>query len=328
MEQSDTQAILTVQPAIGDSDAKEVSPFILPKDYMVYVNQIHEKINDFINLNIWRGIEKMKLKQWLKNFTTDEEKYFAACILDNLIYRSDSQTESMLFNLISIDIPNLILNHKPAGVNPLVTLGGFKNSVDPSIRLVCVKGEFDAPSKSSHFVARMLKRKMMINENWIITPDKIDSCLKSGTKCFVFIDDFLGTGDQFHEMAEDIKLKEKLELVDTFFAYAPLTAHSDGVTFLNQSYPKLKITFVEKLDETNSVFNSAFNDGVNSPEGSRKFYIDFMKRKSGLGDLIKDSALGHGRLELTYVFEQSVPDNNISLIYWNLNSSINALFYR
>jgi len=305
----------------------KATSFVLPKDYIVYVSQIHEKVNNLINHRIWSGIDKLKLKQWLKNFDSEEEKYFAACVLDNLIYRNDAQTESMLYNLISIDIPNLLLKHKPVGINPYATLFGFRSSIDPQIRLVCVRGEFDGPSKSSHFVARMLKRKMLINEGWMITPDQIEPCMNSGIKCFLFIDDFLGTGNQFDNMATEIMLKNKLSDPDCFFAYAPLTAHSTGIKFLNKEYPGLKIACVEKLDEANSVFNSAFNDGLNTPESSRQFYLEFMRRKAAL-TLSDEDLLGYGSLELSYVFEQSVPDNNLPLMYWNRNSSINSLFYR
>ena len=325
MEQRESLENLVSPPEI---ESTIIKAFSLPKDYSIYINQIHEKVNNFINLNIWRGIEKIKLKQWLKNFISDEEKYFAACLLDNLIYRNDSQTESMLFNLISIDIPNLLLKYKPDGVDPYVTLGGFNSATEPKVRLVCVKSEFDSPTKSSHFIARMLKRKMMIHERWIITPDKIQHCIDSGTKCFLFIDDFLGTGSQFNDMAIEINLKSKLNLPDVFFAYTPLTAHSTGIDFLNAEYTKLKVTCVEKLNESNSIFNTAFNDGVNTPEGSKQFYLDFMKRKSGISAITEDILLGYGKLELTYVFEQAVPDNNIPLIYWNANSSIDSLFYR
>lgn len=302
-----------------------VHNFALPKDYNVYVSLIQDKVNSFLNLNIWEGIDKTVLRKWLKNFSTDEERYFAHCILDHLIYRNDAQTESMLFNLISIDIPNLLLKHKPLDVYPFVTLGGFKNSSEPKVRLVCVKSEFDAPTKSSHFVARMLKRKMMINEKWIITPDQIQLCINSGTKCFIFIDDFLGTGNQFNEMGIEIGLQKMIKNSDLFFAYAPLTAHQFGIQFLNTEYPELKITCVEHLDECNSIFKTAFNDGVNTEESSRAFYMDLMKRKTGSSD---GDLLGYGKLELAYAFEQSVPDNNLLLLYWNLNSNINPLFYR
>lgn len=303
----------------------ELPIFSLPKDYNIYVSLIQDKISSFMNLNIWQGIDKTVLRKWLKNFDTEEEKYFAHCILDHLIYRNDAQTESMLYNLISIDIPNMLLKYKPTDVYPYITMGGFKNSTDPKVRLVCVKSEFDAPTKSSHFVARMLKRKMMINERWIITPDQIQLCINSGTRCFIFIDDFLGTGNQFNEMGIEIGLQNLLNNQDLFFAYAPLTAHKFGIEVLAKEYPNLKITCVELLDESNGIFNRAFNDGVNTVESSRKFYLDLMKRKTGSSD---GDLLGYGRLELAYAFEQSVPDNNLLLLYWNLNSNINPLFYR
>jgi hypothetical protein len=325
MKEDTTQEDLSISLV---EESKATVSFGLPKDFSIYIEQINEKVNNFINLNIWRGIEKTKLKQWQKNFLSEEEKYFAACILDNLIYRNDDQTESMLLNLLTVDIPNLLLKHKPLNVDPYITIDGFKNATEPNVRLVCVKSEFDSPSKSSHFIARMLKRKMMIHEGWLITPDKIQPCINSGTKCFIFIDDFLGTGNQFNEMGIEILLRDKLDIKDVFFAYAPLTAHTIGIDFLQKEYPKLKLTCVEQLDESNSVFNACFNDGINTPITSKQFYLDFMKRKTGLTTSLDSAFLGYGTLELAYVFQQAVPDNNIPLLYWNSNSSINALFYR
>lgn len=317
-----------INTVVEEISTSITTPFIVPKDYNVYISQINEKVNNLVKHNIWRGIEKIKLKQWMKNFDSPEELYFAACVLDNLIYRNNAQTESMLYNLISIDIPNLLHKHKPKNVNPYITLFGFKNSIETNVRLVCVKGEFDGPSKSSHFVARMLKRKMLYAENWMITPDLIKPCMDSGIKCFIFIDDFLGTGSQFEVIADEIELNKKLQIPDAFFAYAPLVAHKTGIDFLVTKYPGLKITCVEKLDESNSLFNSAFNDGVNNPINSREFYTEYIKRKSAISALSSEDLFGFGELALTYVFEEACADNNLPLIYWNRNSSINSLFYR
>jgi hypothetical protein len=81
--------------------------FRVPPDGHLYYEGIVERCHGFINCHIWEGLDKNLLRAWLTNFRTDEEKYFAACVLDALIFRSEKQTISLLRHLFLRVLPDL-----------------------------------------------------------------------------------------------------------------------------------------------------------------------------------------------------------------------------
>src|SRR3989442_15480582 len=111
--------------------------FTLPKDGQTYHTEIFDRCRELINFGIWGGLHLSRLRSWVTNFRTDEEKYFAACILDHLIYRSKDQTIGLIEQLFRRVIPDLTrLDPTPQGVLE-DCLPNLRNSQsDPGIRLV------------------------------------------------------------------------------------------------------------------------------------------------------------------------------------------------
>lgn len=87
--------------------ASRAAAFKLPRDGKIYIDQIVERCTSLIQCGIWGDMHPSHLRRWMKNFTTDEEKYFAACVLDSLIYRSKSQTIALIRQLFQRALPDL-----------------------------------------------------------------------------------------------------------------------------------------------------------------------------------------------------------------------------
>ena len=66
--------------------------FALPRDGIVYTDTVFSRSRDFISYDVWSGVELHRLDQWIANFRTEEERYFAAKVLDALIYRSGEKS--------------------------------------------------------------------------------------------------------------------------------------------------------------------------------------------------------------------------------------------
>lgn len=64
--------------------------FSVPRDGGLFITDISERCASLIDVGIWEGITRTQLAAWLTNFETDAEKYFAACVLDTLIFRSEA----------------------------------------------------------------------------------------------------------------------------------------------------------------------------------------------------------------------------------------------
>jgi len=304
--------------------------FKIPQDGHIYINAIFDRCENLIHNGIWNGIHVTKLRRWLSNFNTDEERYFAACVLDNLIYRSEDQTIAMMKQLLQRTLPDLN-RIDPMHLGPesnfeqILKIRTFP--IDPKIRLVTVLRRTDPHSKSSPAIARFMKRKLFVDENFIIKPWEIKEKMKEGIKVFLFIDDFLGTGDQFEKFF--IAEMSDALLEDAYFAYVPLTAHFKGIERLQNTYPNLRVTAVEVLDNTHSLFHPeslCFQDGTNNPKSAKKFYYSLLNTKNIYID--GPERRGFGSFELTYAFSHAVPDNCLPILWWAYEKNWYPLFDR
>lgn len=279
-----------------------------------------------IDRGIWGGLKPVRLKRWLKNFETEEEKYLAACVLDALIYRSDDQTTALLLHLFQHSLVDLT-RRTPTVVGPVQDWLSILRSPTSAIRLVAAVKQSDPPHKSAHLISRLMKRQLNVRQQWIAKPWELRQHLLTGAKVLVFIDDFLGSGKQFEELLR----QERLEWIFTAATviYAPFVAHVDGIAYLERAYPLLRIAAAEVLSEKHQLFHpscSSFNDGLNSHASAEAFYYDFLIRK-GI-PLSSTDRLGFGGLGLTYAFEHAVPDNNLPILWWPGSGAWAPLFDR
>lgn len=303
--------------------------FKIPQDGHIYINGIIDRCENLIHHDIWHGIHPIKLRKWLSNFNTEEERYFAACVLDNLIYRSEDQTIAMMKHLLQRTLSDLNRTD-PMPLSPEINFEQtLKRTfpIDPKIRLVTVLRRADPHSKSSPTIARFMKRKLFVDENWIIKPWEIKEKIKEGIKVFLFIDDFLGTGDQFEKFF--IAEMSYALLENAYFAYVPLTAHLKGIESLQNIYPNLRVTAVEIIDNTHSLFHPeslCFQDGINSPKSAKNFYYSLLNSKNI--SIYGPERRGYGSFELAYAFSHAVPDNCLPILWWSDEENWYPLFDR
>lgn len=287
--------------------------FRLPKYGLSYSSDVISRSSDLIGRGIWSGIKPVRLRRWLKNFETDEDRYFAACVLDSMIYRSDEQTTSLAVHLFQRSLVDLARLDPPTTGPAEGWLDCLRGQSSP-IRLVCAVKRSDFTHKSGHLVSRLMKRQLQIRQQWISKAWELDQHVKAGGRIFVFIDDFLGTGQQFEELIQQENLDWIFERA--YVAYAPFVAHKEGIRYLTARYPNLRITAAETLDERHGLFNQkakCFDDGVNTPDGAKEFYFDLVQRKRLA--VRQTELLGFGGLALAYVFEHAVPDNNLPILW-------------
>ncbi len=296
---------------------KEMSSFKLPNNSDVYTSKIIQRSYDLINTGIWTGIKKTTLDSWINNFKDELEQYFAACVLDCLIYRSNDQTMALARHLFQRSLTDAIRKITPQPVFFRDLLQTLQQDNKEKIRLVIVE-PLNATSqiKSSSVLLRMIRRELAIKSEWIIGSSKINEEIKRGVKLFVFIDDFLGTGVQFKKFADHLDINKLSK--DATFIYAPLVAHESGIKLLKGSFPDLHLTSVEVLTENNELFSSsagAFNDRTNTVANAKDFYHGLLNKYHI--DLIGGDRRGYGGLEVLYAFEHAAPDNSLPIIWWD-----------
>jgi hypothetical protein len=176
------------------------------------------------------------------------------------------------------------------------------------------------PTQSGFAVSRLFKTMGFCRKEWLINPSQIPKALKAGVKVLIFIDDFLGTGEQFTAVGNTMDIKSLSK--NTYTIYAPLAAHENGVRNIKAIFPNVKVTAAEILRDESEVFKSCFDDSVNTPEMAKIFYKEFLG-KNGMKDKKKGSRFN---LRIAYAFEHGVPNNSIKILYHATNW--NQLFNR
>lgn len=302
--------------------------FAIPEDGKIYINMIIERCERLIDSGIWEGIDRLRLYTWLNNFDTETEKYFAACILDALIYRSDDQTIALMTQLFQQTIDNLKNSDKPPSGTPDDWFTALQSEdIDPHIRIIPVIRRNDPPTKSGPLLARYYRRHLHINQKWMIWPWNFKEELERN-KIFLFIDDFLGTGDQFIEFVDSFKIR--MFLSGTYSIYAPLVAHQTGLDHVKSEIKELRLCPVEILDKKHNLFSDESNwfrdhTGNNTPMKARMFFEDLIKKKKL--PLRSDEYGGYGNLSIAYCFNHATPDNCLPIL-WFKNNNWYPLFER
>ena len=290
--------------------------FTLPQNAKTYVNNVKDRSFALITHNIWNGVKSIDLKRWFKNFEGDLEEYFAACILDALIFRSEdqlvAQARELFTKKICLELVKVGFNLKD--YNDLSKI--LKGNIDNRLRIVSVANKGERPVKSANLILRIYKRKLGFNDSWFITPDEVKKDKLNGVRTFIFIDDFLGTGSQFCSMYKSLGFS--LLLNDCNSIYAPLVAHNQGCNMIREKYNKVVVTASEFIDDDYNVFNYAFEDGTNNSKGARDFYLYLLKKNEFI-NIPENNQFGFGNLGLAYTFSHSSPDNCLHIIWDNQN---------
>ena len=204
--------------------------FSLPPDGLIYTEFVLSRSKDLIAQNIWHGIEENRLTRWLNNFQGDLQRYFAARILDALMYRSDDQTKSMVTHLFQRTLPDLARS-RSLPLDLACAFESLQSDVDPLIRIVPVTPTNQAEMASGPLVTRLVRRHLELNKNWILQP----AAAARTSKFVVFIDDFIGTGCQFRKFIKHRSLAHLLH--NRQCCYVALAAHSEGVRNLKHGIP-------------------------------------------------------------------------------------------
>ncbi|MFB8830278.1 hypothetical protein ACE0DR_15355 [Azotobacter sp. CWF10] len=299
--------------------------FHVPKKNDDLFDDVLGRFRVLLKQRVITGIEETTLDRWLGNFHTEEEYYFAACILSRLIYRSQAMIDSSIDHLLHCMLPTFLRQH---GLFTHHDIESFLLTLqnDPSyhVRFVSVDGSkaFDT-GKSGALIIRQYKRHAGIHKMLTCRPDKLGE-LSDKVKCLVFVDDMLGTGKQFEKFAREHALAEKKSI---HMVYCPLVAYAGGLQKLRDECPWLTVLPVEVLDERHQFFcESTRNPGLWQVDecntvADAKGFADTLAVKHHIPQSTEFS------LDLVLGFEHSTPNNTLSLL-WASSAEWTALLTR
>lgn len=283
------------------------------KNYGLFQDVV-ERFRVLLKQRVITGIDETTLDCWLGNFHTDEEQYFAACVLGRLIYRSQAMIDSAIDHLLHCTLPTFLRQH---GLFPHDDIESFLRALqtadsDYHLRFVAVDGSRAIDTgKSGGLIIRRYKQYAGVDKLLTCRSEKLGE-LPATVQCLVFVDDTLGTGKQIDGFAKEHGLAEKTHIR---MVYCPLVAHEEGLRKLSETCPWLTVLPVEILDGRHQFFCESTErpgiwkiDECNTVADAKAFYLQLAKKR-GIPASTKFS------LDLVLGFEHSTPNNTLSLLW-------------
>ena len=278
-----------------------------------YINHVFMRGTMLIENRLWNGIDIFRYRSWWKNFSGTQERLLAALIIDRLIYRSEEHMLSMLFDLLTISLPNCMRLQGDVNYQRnrrLLSL--LRQSKEINIRLVNFN-ENDKPSQSSGEITNIINHYMKVKRKFIITQNLIESKYQEGVRTFILVDDMICTGGQIKTALDAIQPEK---YVDAKFYVAVCCACDEGLSYIHDCYPNIGIAYTEYLIvEDHSFFKSLDYSKIpfESIEQMKHFYEEFTIPKR----FMKNKLYGKGDLALVYAFQNSTPNASLPILYWN-----------
>lgn len=273
--------------------------------------QSDEIVNLVENWGIYRGqkITTDKVRAWLEQFPSTREQRAMFKILENLHFYSNSYMRSKMK-----EIHDMVVR----------SLGREKERYQRK-RSDIIVSYLDKVAKSGADFASLYAEEADIYVGNVIEKHKLNEELKKrmDIKAVIFIDDFVGTGDQassnlkeINDILSDIK-EQNLKVI-----FVAVVATKDGWTKVKAAVETfnipMEIHYCEILNETEQIFNE--NSNV-FPDISERELAKITATKYGKL-LVKDNPLGYGGVGVSVVFERSCPNGTIPIL-WAENKTHN-----
>lgn len=283
----------------------------IPDGVDLYIDRVTRRCDALITSEIWNGLERNQLEYWLRSFKhTLEGRYFSALVLDSLIFRSKAQVEAMMVHGIQRLLPQLLRGNNSFSKYESKWLEIVRKS-GVSVRIVPVIRKKDGPQKSGNSICRDYGNLLGVNGKIMTNPENIRRERNDGCNLFIFVDDFLGTGNQFKDFYDEVYP----ETDGATNVYLPLCAHEDGLLNVRKNCKELLVASSDVLGKGESFFkekSELLPDGINKYDNLISLYRKYVVERMDVSD---DGMFGYGGLALTYGFYNATPNSTISLLW-------------
>lgn len=280
-----------------------------------------EKCDYFTTVQLWPLRREINPRLWLNNFK-DHERIHARYLLNSFLFLSSQLTEHIFvdnFEALSQRVA-LPYDGEPDGANRWAQFAS-------NIRVVIVRGEDTRPTDSGYIFSRIARDALNIPEDHILDVPEALEALHQGLEApLVFVDDFVGSGDQFSDTwsrpwslnGRSLSFERLSKKRKGPYIYCPILATETGTATIRAAHPEVIVQPGHELPPKYSVFHP---ESLVWPDELRASATDFIREASlraGIRDTDggPDDWRGYHELGLTVAFAHSVPDATIPLFWW------------
>jgi hypothetical protein len=282
------------------------------KQWANYKSRVLERASLSCRSQLW-PFEYNHLKVWLSNFTGpnahDKDELVALYLLDRLVVRTRKSAHAGYSRLFMGEIRRSLLS---LGIlSEEDTIDAWKEAIrtrptSKGINFIPIHSD-DGFGESGSTLFRHLHGLIRTDLGEIDQP-----------KAVIYIDDCLGSGDQFIEFVNNSKPQEKFP--DAAIFYCPLIAHNDGLNKIKDQFPSLNIFPVEIVDDEIGPFSqNEYSDIISeyldiSIVDLKAHYIEMFDRYCGASGF-RAYWNSYEDLEMPIVFEWGCPNNALGILY-------------
>jgi len=298
-------------------ETTRISPIEVSKEIAL------DRCKFFADIHVWPLHSKLDPDRWLSNFNNAEIPY-AVQMLHSFLYFSEHKVDQLLTAAFQ-------------GLSRLVVSSGSSFSVAQrewtefreNAIITWIPGEIPSEANSGHVFIRKARQVLEVDEDNLLSPsDAIRRLVSSRPNPVIFVDDFVGSGEQCVTAWNKIlpnngtSFKSLASKPEYHFYYSPLMCTYKGFKRLTNECQGLIVNAAHVLPENYSLLAP---DSFFWPDSLRKNAFDVIKtisKRAGIPDM--DGAhvndwQGFHKLGLGLAFYHSVPDATLPIFYWEEN---------
>jgi hypothetical protein len=283
-----------------------------------------ERCRYFTRVGLWPTIAGgVDPEAWLDNFDADEEP-FAVYLLNAFLYFADHVMDRVFvhaFQALSRPVMRFAQHATHAQE--------WADFVDTCV-VTAVRGERPAPTDSGSLFVRRARGLLGIPKGRILEQADAIAAVRAGRASkVVFVDDFVGTGNQLIDTfgrayeigGEKLSFKSLADAGIGTYYYCPIAATARGTERIRRDVPQLQISAGHILPDRYSALHP---ESLIWPEhlrgGSREFIYKASVR-AGIPDAASKTEHweGFGQLGLALGFAHGTPDATLPIIWWAEN---------
>ncbi len=281
---------------------------------------VESKCDYFRDIHLWPREVKVNPLTWLSNFTEAEMDH-AVHLLSAFLYYSADLTSEMFkasFHSLSSKLVSPDLSYDEAKAE--------WRSLRESIIVTRVTGEIPNDTDSGYTFARMARQQLGLHETQIMSNgEALEHLLDHGPCPVVFVDDFVGSGDQFvktwnrkiETSAGNLKSFRDLSgIAGSIYCYCPLFVTEMGKAAITGGCPEVLLSPAHYLP---AKYSALVDDSIVWPDHLRPSAIEFLEEASKRAGIDGTEWRGFNDQGLTLGFEHGVPDATLPLFYHDKN---------
>ncbi len=292
-----------------------ISPPPVPEEFVL------RKTDYFVDVQLWPPETKLNVNGWLSNFNSNERAH-ALQLLNSFIYLSPLLTDE-LFKAAFQQLSRSVIQESESFLSNNARWSRFRHA----IVVTHVTGESPNTTDSGYSFARKARQVLNIAENKIFAPaDLVQHLFDSGPQPVLFVDDFVGSGNQFVETWEReeelrdgtfMSFKRLASAPGYSFFYCPIVCTERGRTRIKDKCENVIVSPAHFLPEQYSALAIDSTIWTDELRPTSRDFLENASKRAGI-----NAWKGFHDLGLAFSFDYGPPDATLPIFYHDNNGWI------